>query len=90
MAIFALDGEPPTMKWADQVSPLDFAKRKRHSTVRTAIDQRRQPAIASAKENDPLPSHAKLHGFFADLASQSQHRPDLGEIIEQIEFSKTL
>ena len=88
MAIFALDGEPPSMEWADKVSILDFAERKRHSAMRAAVNQRRQSAIASAKKDDPLPSYAKLHRFFTDIASQTCNRPDIGEIIEQIEFSK--
>jgi hypothetical protein len=56
--------------------------------MRAAVNQRRQSAIASAKKDDPLPSNAKLHRFFADIASQTRNRPDIGEIIEQIEFSK--
>jgi len=54
----------------------------------STVNQRRQSAIASAKKDDPLPSYAKLHRFFTDIASQTCNRPDIGEIIEQIEFSK--
>jgi hypothetical protein len=56
--------------------------------MRAAVNQRRQSAIASAKKDDPLPSYAKLHRFLTDIASQTCNRPDIGEIIEQIEFSK--
>ena len=88
MAIFALDGEPPSMEWADKVSILDFAERKRHATMRAAVNQSSQPAVASAKQDDPLTRHANLHRFFTDITGQSHDRPDIGEIIEQMEFSR--
>jgi hypothetical protein len=75
MAIFALDGEPPSMERADQVSTLDLAERKRHATMRATVHQRSQSAIGSAKQDDPLPSCAKLHRIITDIASQSHNRP---------------